>query len=87
MLMAEKMGLRKARLINDIDRLTGHIGFIETKWLFDELSTRPHKPPAENGTAVQAGPLNGGNNGKAHNTFEHGVYRNTFLTASAGGAA
>ena len=87
MWMAEKMGLRKLRLANDLARLTGHFGFIETKWLFDELSTPPDKPPAENGTAVPAGPRNGGNDEKANGAFESGIYGNTLLTASVGGAA
>jgi len=85
--MADGVGLRKARLANNLEWLTGHIGFIETKWLFAELSTPPDKPPAENGTADQAGDLTGGNKGKADSTFEDRIYGNNLLTASVGGSA
>lgn len=44
-------------------------------------------PPAENGTAVPAGPRNGGNHVKANGAFEDRDYRNALATASVGGAA
>lgn len=86
MRMADGVGLRKARLANNLAWLTGHFGFIETKWLFDELSIPPDKPPAQNGTAAPAGPRCGGNNVKA-GAFENETYCNSLPSSSAGGVA
>lgn len=85
MRMAERVGLRKSAHSSNIDCLTRPNGLVDAKEKSRGLSNRDG-PPAEMETAAQAGPLNGGEIGKASSTFNGGRYSMRTLAAMGGAA-
>lgn len=81
--VAEREGLHKARLSNDIDCLTGPICFIEAKGVFRGLSNRDDPPPKME-TAAPVGAGNGGEPiGKRDSNSKSEVYSTDDIGAIA----